>query len=126
MRAVSDLTQLRRRNLLALFQEFAEAALAAGASAKGLEQAFAAHMEVSPSMWSQLKSSRAIGDRLARQFEHHGGKPPGWLDQEHAATAPDPAEERFIALARELWRGRSAKGRRELMKALKQLGSDSN
>lgn len=116
---MTDLTVLRRRNALTLFQQFAERELAAGAPAKGLEQAFAAQMSISPSMWSQLKSSRPIGDRLARQLEHHGGQPPGWLDEEHEATAPDPAEERFVALAREAWRAANAKGRRELAKVLR-------
>ena len=119
-----DLTLVRRRNALALFQQFAEAALADGQPAKGMEQAFAAKVEISPSMWSQIKSARPIGDRLARQLEHHGGKPTGWLDEEHTVTAPDPAEERFVELARRTWRSRNAKGRRELAQWLRQQLSE--
>lgn len=118
-------TVRRRRNALALFQEFAGAALAEGAAAKGLEQAFAARAEISPSMWSQIKSSRPIGDRLARQLEHHGGKPAGWLDEEHAQAPPDPAEERFVELARRVWRSRNAKGRRELAQWLRRLEAEA-
>lgn len=115
-----DLTQLRRANVLALYQQFAEAALAAGAPAKGMEQAFAAQVEISPSMWSQIKSARPISDRLARQLEHHCGQPAGWLDEPHVPVAPDPAEERFVELALRVWRGRNAKGKRELTHWLRQ------
>lgn len=116
-----NLTIIRRRNMLALYQEYAARQLAAGAGAKGLEQAFAATLEISPSTWSQIKSSRPIGERLARQIEQHAGKPAGWLDDEHEeAQAPDAAEERFVELARRAWRHANAKGKRELAHWLKQ------
>ncbi|MNU08324.1 hypothetical protein D3C72_2543180 [compost metagenome] len=38
----------------------------------------------------------------------------GWLDAEHATEHPDPAEERFLALAREAWRQANAQGKRDL------------
>jgi hypothetical protein len=66
---VANTTITRRQNALALFQAYAEKALASGASPKGLEQTFAATLQISPSMWSQIKSSRPIGDKLARQIE---------------------------------------------------------
>ena len=116
---VPDHTVTRRANALALFQEFMSAAVTEGAAPKGLEQSFAAAMQISPSMWSQIKSSRPIGDKLARQLEHGGGKPFGWLDQPHVESGPDPAEERFVELARAAWRARDAKGRRELARLLK-------
>ncbi len=119
-----NLTVVRRANALALFQEFAGAALVEGAAAKGLEQSFAARVQISPSMWSQVKNNRPIGDKLARQLEHHGGKPAGWLDEEHETTPPDPAEERFLALARTAWRSRNARGRRELAQWLRRLPGD--
>src|SRR5882757_4163682 len=116
---VSNITLTRRQNALALFQAHAEKALAAGSSPKGLEQAFAASMQISPSMWSQIKSSRPIGDKLARQLEHRGGKPAGWLDQDQGPpAAPDPAEERFAALARAAWRASRAPQKRELSRLL--------
>ena len=59
---MSNITIHRRRNALTLFQAYAEAALAGGAAPKGLEQSFAAKLEISPSMWSQIKSARPIGD----------------------------------------------------------------
>jgi len=112
---VSNLTLIRRRNALALFQEFAGSAITEGAAPKGLEQSFAARAQISPSMWSQIKSSRPIGDKLARQLEHHGGKPAGWLDEEHGEPpAPDAAEERFVALARAAWQSSTARQKREL------------
>ncbi len=60
---MTDITTTRRLNVLALFQAYAEKALAAGIAPKGLEQSFAASLEISPSMWSQIKSSRPIGDK---------------------------------------------------------------
>jgi hypothetical protein len=117
---MANLTVSRRRNALALFQEFAEAQIAQGAAPKGLEQAFASAMEISPSMWSQVKSARPIGDKLARQLEHHAGKPPGWLDEARQTLVPDPAEERFVEAARAAWRSQNAKGRRELMRWIRQ------
>ena len=115
-----DHTVTRRRNALALFQEFLSAAVTEGSPPKGLEQNFAAAMQISPSMWSQIKSARPIGDKLARQLEPRGGKPAGWLDEPHeAAAGPDPAEERFVELARAAWRAQDAGGKRNLARQLK-------
>jgi hypothetical protein len=95
------------------------------AAPKGLEQSFAAAMHISPSMWSQIKSARPIGDKLARQLEHRAGKPSGWLDEVHdGAAVPDAAEERFLELARTAWRAQNAKGKRELARQLKQAAQD--
>lgn len=117
------LTITRRRNALALFQAFAEKALAAGAPPKGLEQAFAAQLQVSPSMWSQLKSSRPIGDKLARQIETHCGRPPGWLDEPQADPTPSAAEAAFLALALAAYRATNAAGRKALRDQMKALAS---
>jgi hypothetical protein len=120
---MSEPTLTRRRNVQALFQEFLESAVTEGAAPKGLEQSFAARLHISPSMWSQIKSSRPIGDKLARQIEHCAGRPPGWLDETRAgAVAPDPAEERFAELARTAWRNSNAAARRELSRLLKDAG----
>ena len=109
-----SLTVLRRANVLALHRLFLEQQIAAGKPAKGLDQAFAASLEISPSMWSQIKSSRPIGNTLARQIERHAQVELGWLDAEHATAHPDPAEERFLELARQAWRAANAKGKREM------------
>jgi hypothetical protein len=121
---VPDPTVSRRRNVLALFQSWAEGAVAGGAAPKGLEQAFAAHVEISPSMWSQIKSSRPIGDKLARQIERHCGKPAGWLDEERAAAGPTPGEQRFLALALQAFRAADADGRKALKSQMRQLAQD--
>ena len=110
----------RRRNVLALFQAHAEEAIARGASPKGLEQAFAARLQISPSMWSQVKSSRPIGDKLARQIEQHCGKPAGWLDEEREAAGLTPGEQQFLALALRAWRATNAHGRKALKAQMKQ------
>ncbi len=119
--SVSDLSQTRRRNALALFQAYAERALAAGAPPKGLEQAFAAQMAISPSMWSQIKGSRSIGDKLARQLEHHAGRPPGWLDEAREPATPTPAERAFAELAMAAWHATHAAGRRALRQQLQAI-----
>ncbi len=116
---MTDPTVSRRRNVLALFQAYAESAVATGAAPKGLEQAFAAHVEISPSMWSQIKSSRPIGDKLARQIEQHCAKPAGWLDEEREAAGLTPGEQQFLALALQAWRGVNAEGRKALRAHLK-------
>jgi hypothetical protein len=116
---VPNITVIRRHNALALFQEYATAKIAAGEPAKGIEQAFAAELEVSPSMWSQIKSSRPISDKLARQIENHMKRPSGWLDEPHGTAQPDPAEERFLELARAAWRSSKAQAKRELSRLMR-------
>jgi hypothetical protein len=113
-RALSNITLNRRRNALSLFQAYAESAVANGAAPKGLEQAFAAKLEISPSMWSQIKSSRPIGDKLARQIEQHCDKPAGWLDEEREAEGLTPAEQQFLGLALKAWRATNSDGRKAL------------
>lgn len=117
----SPTTTIRRHNLLGLYQEFVQQAVANGGTPRGVDQDFAAHLEISPSMLSQIKSGRPIGDKLARQIESHCGKAADWLDQERHQSAPasDPAEERFIALAHTVWRAANAKGKRELTLVLR-------
>jgi hypothetical protein len=119
-----SLARHRRSNALALFQAHAERALADGAPPKGLEQAFAAALEISPSMWSQIKSSRTIGDKLARQIERHCGKPKGWLDEPRDSDAPTPAERAFVELALAAYRATNATGRRALRAQLKSIVAD--
>lgn len=118
---MANITRTRRHNALALFQHHAERAMAAGAAPKGLEQAFAAQLEISPSMWSQVKSSRPIGDKLARQIERHCGKPGGWLDEARSSEQPSAAERAFLELALQAWRATNATGRRALRAQLKAM-----
>ena len=116
-----DPTVSRRRNVLSLFQAYAESAVAGGTAPKGLEQAFAAHVEISPSMWSQIKSARPIGDKLARQIEQHCGKPAGWLDEPREAAGLTSGEQQFLALALQAWRAVDAGGRKGLRASMKAL-----
>jgi hypothetical protein len=117
---VPDTTLTRRQNVLALFQAYAEKALSAGTPPKGLEQSFAASLEISPSMWSQIKSARPIGDKLARQIEQHCGKSAGWLDEARASATPSPAEQQFLALALQAWRATNGAGRKALRAQMQQ------
>ncbi len=114
-------TVARRQNALALFQEYAEKALAQGTPPKGLEQAFATTLQISPSMWSQIKSSRPIGDKLARQIEGLAGKPPGWLDEERSFATPSSAEKTFLELALAAYRATNAQGRKALREQLESV-----
>ena len=113
-----SVTRARRANVLALFQAHAERALAAGAPPKGLEQAFAAALQISPSMWSQIKSSRPIGDKLARQIEQLARRPRCWLDEPRDPDAVSPAEKAFMALALAAWRASSRADRKALRERL--------
>ena len=116
----ANITLTRRQNALALFQDYAERALASGAPPKGLERSFAAAIEISPSMWSQIKGSRPIGDKLARQIEQHCGRAPGWLDEERPSAAMSPAEQEFLALALQAWRETNSAGRKALRSLVRQ------
>ena len=115
----ANITIHRRQNVLSLFQQFAEERMRAGVPPKGMEQAFAQKLQVSPSMWSQVKSSRPIGDRLARQIESACGQPAGWLDEERAPQGMSASEQQFVALALKAWRGTNAEGRKRLKLMLK-------
>ena len=122
---MANITLTRRHNVLALFQEHAEQAVAAGTPPKGLEQAFAAKLQISPSMWSQIKSSRPIGDKLARQIEVMCGRHVNWLDEPRKSAAPTPAESAFLELALTAWRSTNVAGRKALtvqMKAIVERG----
>ena len=123
---VTNITIARRQNALALFQAYAEKALASGAAPKGLEQAFAASLEISPSMWSQIKSSRPIGDKLARQIERHCDRPSGWLDEERAAEGISQGEQQFLALALKAWRATSSEGRKALRAHLREIAGSGS
>lgn len=115
---MTDLTTVRRRNLLALFQANAESALARGELPKGMDQRFAAVLQISPSMWSQLKRSRPLGDKLARQIERLTDRPEGWLDESRETGGMTEAERAFVELALALYRASGAKGRRELRREI--------
>ena len=91
----------------------------AGVPPKGMEQAFAQKLQISPSMWSQIKSSRPIGDRLARQTESACAQPAGWLDEEHQPQGMSASEQQFLALALNAWRNTNAEGRKRLKLMLK-------
>ena len=121
-----DRTVIRRRNVLALFQAHAGQALAGGESPKGLEQAFATRLQISPSMWSQIKASRPIGDKLARQIESLCDQPAGWLDEARVTSGPSATEQAFLDLALAAWRATNAAGRRALRQQLRALTEPRN
>ena len=118
--AVPELHHTRRNNALAAFQTFAESRMAAGHPPKGLEQAFAQVLEISPAMWSMTKSgSRPMSDKLARQFEAQLGHPAGWMDEELEPQGLTPAEQHTMALALAAYRRTNADGKRRLRALLK-------
>lgn len=116
-------TVARRTNLNTLLHEFVKTRIAQGAAPKGLEQEFAKQIQISPSMLSQIKSSRPIGDKLARQIEVLCGLAEHWLDETQVASEPlpDEAEDHIADLARQAWRQCNAKQKRELRLHLRAL-----
>jgi hypothetical protein len=118
-----NITVIRRQNVLGLFQQFAEDQMRAGVPPKGMEQAFAQKLQMSPSMWSQVKSSRPIGDRLARQIESACGKAVGWLDEAHAPQGLSAAELQFLTTALKAWRATNAEGRKRLKLVLREFAA---
>jgi hypothetical protein len=72
-------------------------------------------------MWSQIKSARPIGDKMARQIEQRCEKPSGWLDEVHESAGLTPAEQQFLALALKTWRSTNSAGRKALREHLKGL-----
>lgn len=122
-KASANVTLTRQRNARLLFQEYAEAQLSAGAAPNGLEQAFAKTIQVSPSMWSQIKSSRPIGDKIARQIEAARDKPKGWLDEarEQAGSGVSQGEQQILALMLKAWRATNAVGRKQLKHFLREV-----
>lgn len=125
-RHVSNITLTRRQNALGLFQDYAEKALVSGMSPKGLEQSFAATLQISPSMWSQIKSSRPIGDKLARQIESASSKPSGWLDEVRKQSVPSAAETAYLELALAAWRSTNSAGRKALREHMKGIVANAN
>ncbi len=122
-RTVPNTTVNRRQNVITLFQQFAEEQMRAGIAPKGLEQSFAQRLQVSPSMWSQIKSSRPIGDKLARQIEAACRQAVGWLDEERASQGLTAGEQQFLALALKAWRGTNADGRKRLKTFVKAMAA---
>lgn len=112
------ITSARRQNALNLFQTFVEERVGAGAPPMGLATEFAALLEISPSLWSQIKSKRPIGNKLARQIESKTGKPAGWLDEQREAQGTSQAEQEMLALALRAMRATNAAGRKRLKRIL--------
>jgi hypothetical protein len=114
-----DISNIRLRNVLSLHQEFNEQMVAMGASTTGLEQAFAQKIQVSASLWSQIKSGRSVGNKLARQIESAAGRPANWLDELHPESAPDPSEMKFLAMCKAAWQRANKEERQKLKEAVR-------
>jgi hypothetical protein len=114
-----NITLVRRNNLLALLRNFMEVRMAAGARAAGLELEFSEQLQVHHTLLSQLKSSRPISEKMARQIEARCSLGRGWLDSPRETIQPTASEERFIELCRLTWRSLGAKQRRALVVAVK-------
>ncbi len=120
-RIVSNITVNRRQNVITLFQQFAEEQMRAGIAPKGLEQTFAQRLQISPSMWSQIKGSRPIGDKLARQIEAACRQTAAWLDEERASQGLTASEQLFLTLALKAWRGTNAEGKKNLKQMMETI-----
>ena len=113
-----SLSAIRRHNVLILFGEFVYEQSVKGVQPLGLAEEFAKKLQVSKSMWTQIRSDRTqrnISDKLARQIETACGKPAKWMDEPQSAEpGVDHGEERFIELARMAYRSQNARGKRTL------------
>lgn len=117
-----NLHAIRRNNLALLLREFSQARIAAGEPTNGTEKAFAAQLQISKSLLSQLKTSRPISDANAAQIESLCKKKPGYLSEarpfeEGGGVA---GEVTFLAVARSAYR----KSNRADRIRLKQLVAD--
>lgn len=117
----ANITIVRRDNAVSLFQQFVEAQVAAGKPPKGLEQAFAQQLEISASLWSQIKTAKPIGDKLARQIESHCKVPEGWLDQERELAGPSAVDRQIAAMALKAAGKLNNDGKRRLKALLKKV-----
>jgi DNA repair protein RadC len=114
-----ELHTIRRLNLLTLYREFASKRLSSTGDASGTDAAFAAHIQVSPSMLSQIKTHRSIGNKVARQIEAALELDSGWLDIERNSMPVITSQQlKFEKLARRLWSEGTAKQKREALTAL--------
>jgi hypothetical protein len=102
-----------------LLRDFSEKEIGNGATAKGLEGAFAAHIGITAITLSHIKRSRNISDKLAAQIEAACGVTHGWMSVPHGELAPTSAQQHFESLARKAWQAGNAKARRELMRLAK-------
>lgn len=112
----------RRANLLAALQAFSQARMSAGEPAKGIEAAFAVQLQISPSMLSQIKSSRPISNKLAAQIEVLLRLPAGALSLAPDAKEADAAlaRQRFVEQAGKAWDKANAAQRVLLKQGLRQ------
>lgn len=75
-----------------------------GESPTGMARAFALHLEISASRWSQIKGGQTIGNKMAAQIEAKCGKPSGWLDQVVFPEVTEASEEEaFLQKCRQAW-----------------------
>lgn len=120
---IARLPKTRAENARHLFQVFSEERFAAGEEPAGMAKAFAEHIQVSPSMWSQLKSSRAIGNKMARQIESLCKVEEGWLDvrRDAAVNSISQGEEQAIAAFLKAFRATNSVGRKNLKLLLRDI-----
>ncbi len=69
----------------------------------------------------QIKASRPIGDKLARQIEARCAKPTEWLGELRNPAVQSQAEVAFLELATAAWRATNSIGRRALRDHLKRV-----
>ncbi len=80
-----DLAHRRQQNALTLWLRWRLADIAKGNI--GTDRSFSAQIGMSPTQWSNHKSGKPLGDKLARQMELACGVEAGWLDQNHSGLA---------------------------------------
>ena len=119
---MSESENFRTTNALIAFHQFARERMAFGEPRKGMDQAFADLVEISPRTWSAIKSGKErIGNVIATKIECRTGKPEGWLDGAHRedhVSWLNADEQELAALALAAIRRSDADGRARLAKMI--------
>lgn len=115
-------SQIRHQNFHTLFENFI--ARYPDQPRRGMLKQFAQQLGLSDRYLSHIKCQRKnIGSSMARAIETALGLPQGWMDREHDASRPPPADDReklFIETALMLFRAQPDHARELMLNMLRQ------
>lgn len=121
------IAEVRRQNLLGLLEQHTHQMRDAGV-VRGHVQAFAARLQIDPSLLAHFKAGRTITDQTARNIESRLGLTDFWLDTPHSEARPvrpeSAGEERFVRLALLAYRCTSPSGRNVLESVVASLAAE--
>ena len=137
--APPNISDIRRRNLHALFERFSRLDLSQRSSALDTDSApaggpserFSRAIGIHLTQLSHIRGPRSISDKLARQIEANLRAAPtswtdivsGWMDQPRDLAALTPVENHVLELALSAYRALKAADKRQLLKLLSAASS---